>query len=110
MLGYKIIAIIEIKHLTLFLIFISLSSVLSKVCHPNNKNLPLGKFHVIHYHIDTGLHQDFHHIHIYNKYSKNVRISAIFDKGMILPYKASPIDRGPQIFEKLLNERIIPYE
>ena len=68
MLGYKIIAIIEIKHLTLFLIFISLSSVLSKVCHPNNKNLPLGKFHVIHYHIDTGLHQDFHHIHIYNKY------------------------------------------
>ena len=57
MLGYKIIAIIEIKHLTLFLIFISLSSVLSKVCHPNNKNLPLGKFHVIHYHIDTGLHQ-----------------------------------------------------
>ena len=49
-------------------------------------------------------------IHIYNKYSKNVRISAIFDKGMILPYKASPIDRGPQIFEKLLNERIIPYE
>lgn len=49
-------------------------------------------------------------IHIYNKYSKNVRISAIFDKRMILPYKASPIDEGPQVFEKLLNERIIPYE
>ena len=49
-------------------------------------------------------------IHIYNKYSKNVRISAIFDKRMILPYKASPIDKGPQIFEELLNERIIPYE
>ena len=49
-------------------------------------------------------------IHIYAKYSKNVRVTAIFDKRMILPYKASPIDCGPEIFEKLLNERIIPYE
>lgn len=47
-------------------------------------------------------------IHIYNKYNKNVRVTAIFDKDMILPYKSSPIDEGPQVFEKLLNERIIP--
>ena len=45
---------------------------------------------------------------LYNKYNKNVRVTAIFDKDMILPYKSSPIDEGPQVFEKLLNERIIP--
>lgn len=49
-------------------------------------------------------------IHIHQKYSKNVRISAIFDKNMILPYKASPIDQGPEIFERLLKERIVPIE
>lgn len=49
-------------------------------------------------------------IHLYNKYGKNVRISAIFDKHMLLPYKASPIDKGPEIFEQLLKERIVPYE
>lgn len=49
-------------------------------------------------------------IHIYKKYSNKVRITAIFDKRMILPYKSSPIDQGPRIFEQLLQERIIPYE
>ena len=48
-------------------------------------------------------------IHIYSKYNKNVRVTAIFDKNMILPYKSSPIDEGKEKFEKLLNERIIPY-
>lgn len=47
-------------------------------------------------------------IHINKRYGTKVRISAIFDKNMILPYKDAPIDQGAQIFEKLLNERIIP--
>lgn len=47
-------------------------------------------------------------IHINKRYGAKVRISAIFDKNMILPYKDAPIDQGAQIFEKLLNERIIP--
>ena len=47
-------------------------------------------------------------IHINKRYGTKVRISAIFDKNMILPYKDAPIDHGAQIFEKLLNERIIP--
>lgn len=47
-------------------------------------------------------------IHIYNKYSNMVRITTIFDKSMILGYKNSPIDEGPQVFEKLLKERITP--
>lgn len=47
-------------------------------------------------------------IHFYNKYNNSIKITAIFDKTMILPYKASPIDKGPKIFETLINERIIP--
>lgn len=49
-------------------------------------------------------------IHFYNKYSKFMRITAIFDKTMILPYKASPIDISKEVFEKLLQERITPYK
>lgn len=49
-------------------------------------------------------------IHLYNKYSKNIRVTAIFDKHMLLPYKASPIDKGKEIFETLLRERIVPHE
>jgi hypothetical protein len=49
-------------------------------------------------------------IHINDKYGQSIKISAIFDKEMILPHKASPIDAGPQIFEKLLKERIVPKE
>lgn len=48
-------------------------------------------------------------IHFYDKYSKNIKVTAIFDKNMILPYKASPVDLGPEKFEQLLKERIIPY-
>lgn len=48
-------------------------------------------------------------IHFNQKYSNIMRISAIFDKNMITDYKDSPIDKGKDIFEKLLNERIIPY-
>lgn len=47
-------------------------------------------------------------IHLYERYNNIVKITAIFDKNMILPYKASPTDCGMQVFEKLLLERIIP--
>lgn len=47
-------------------------------------------------------------IHFYNKYNNSIRISAIFDKRMILPYKASPIDISKEVFEQLMNERIVP--
>ena len=46
--------------------------------------------------------------HIYKKYNNMVRITAVFDKHMITPYKASPIDEGPEVFKKLLRERIVP--
>lgn len=48
-------------------------------------------------------------IHFYKKYNNYVKITAIFDKNMITGYKSSPIDEGQQKFEKLLQERIIPY-
>ena len=47
-------------------------------------------------------------IGINKKYGNEVRITAIFDKNMINPYKAGPIDQGVEIFEKLLKERIVP--
>lgn len=47
-------------------------------------------------------------IHIYNKYSNTLKITAVFDKNMITNYKDSPVDCGKDIFEKLLDERIIP--
>lgn len=47
-------------------------------------------------------------IHFHDKYNNSIRVTAIFDKAMITPYKASPSDCGPQVFEKLLSERIIP--
>lgn len=43
------------------------------------------------------------------EYGRKVRISAIFDKKMITPYKASPTDCGREIFEQLLNERIVNF-
>lgn len=49
-------------------------------------------------------------IHLYKKYNSSIKVTAIFDKRMISPYKASPIDAGPEVFEKLLRERIVPYE
>ena len=47
-------------------------------------------------------------ININEKYGNSIRITAIFDKEMILPYKASPIDQGSEIFERLLKNRIVP--
>lgn len=47
-------------------------------------------------------------IYLYNKYGKVIKVSAIFDKKMLLNYKASPIDQGPELFEKLLKERMTP--
>jgi hypothetical protein len=49
-------------------------------------------------------------IHLNTKYGARLKVTAIFDKEMILPHKASPIDAGPQVFEKLLKERIVPKE
>lgn len=47
-------------------------------------------------------------IHLYNRYNNTIKISAIFDKDLILPQKASPIDVSKEVFEELLNKRIIP--
>ena len=44
---------------------------------------------------------------IHKKYSPKCQISFMFDKTGILEYKNSPIDQGPDIFMKLLKERII---
>lgn len=33
-------------------------------------------------------------------------ISVIADRDFLLPYKESPIDKGKDVFEKLLTERI----
>ena len=47
-------------------------------------------------------------INLYRKYGHQIKISAIFDKEMITPYKASPSDQGKEIFEYLLKHRIEP--
>ena len=44
---------------------------------------------------------------IHNKYGAYVQISYLFDKGKILDYKDSPIDKGPEIFMQLFKERIM---
>lgn len=49
-------------------------------------------------------------VHLNHKYGNKFRVTAIFDKHKLLPYKASPIDAGPRIFEQLLKERIVPKE
>lgn len=41
------------------------------------------------------------------KYNRYYNFSFIFDKDNLLDYKDSPIDRGKEIFEKLLNKRVI---
>ncbi len=46
-------------------------------------------------------------LHLYNKYKTTLKVTIIFDKDMITPYKASPVDCGPLIFEQLLNKRLI---
>jgi hypothetical protein len=47
-------------------------------------------------------------IGFHNKYKNRVKITCIFDKGMLTDYKDSPIDQGKSIFEELLNNRFIP--
>lgn len=44
---------------------------------------------------------------LHKKYSQFVLISFMFDKDDVLPYKASPIDCGPEIFMKLYKERVM---
>lgn len=46
-------------------------------------------------------------LYLNSKYKNVINVSIVFDKHMITPYKASPIDKGPEIFERLLNERLI---
>lgn len=49
-------------------------------------------------------------IHLYGKYNNSIKVTAIFDKTMLTPYKASPIDCGPSLFETLMKQRIVPKE
>ena len=44
---------------------------------------------------------------LHKRYSQFVLISFMFDKEDLLPYKASPIDCGPDIFMKMFKERVI---
>lgn len=44
---------------------------------------------------------------INDRYSKKVNISFMFDKGNLLDYKDSPIDKGRDIFLQLFKERIV---
>ena len=46
---------------------------------------------------------------IQKKYGNFVKISYIFDKNMLTPYKASPSDCGKEIFMKLFKERVLLY-
>ena len=44
---------------------------------------------------------------LHQKYGAYVQISYMFDKENLLGYKESPIDRGPEIFMKMFNERVV---
>ena len=44
---------------------------------------------------------------IHSKYGAYTQISYLFDKGKVLDYKDSPIDKGPDIFMQLFKERIM---
>lgn len=46
---------------------------------------------------------------IHYKYGKYVRISYLFDKEMITPYKSSPTDKGSEIFFDLYRNRVNLY-
>lgn len=41
-----------------------------------------------------------------DKYKNFIKISIVFDKDMRTEYKDSPIDRGPELFQQLYNERL----
>lgn len=45
-------------------------------------------------------------LNINKKYGHRLRITSIFDKEKITPYKSSPIDQGSEVFEYLLENRI----
>ena len=45
------------------------------------------------------------HIHVYNMLNNYMEVSIILDWQGILPMKASPIDEGKEVFEKLLKEQ-----
>lgn len=47
-------------------------------------------------------------INIKKKFGYKTKITVIFDKDMITPYKSSPTDNGKEIFSKLLKERFEP--
>ena len=44
---------------------------------------------------------------LHKKYGATIKISFIFDNKDLLPYKASPIDCGKEIFLELFKNRII---
>jgi len=44
---------------------------------------------------------------IHKKYYSKVQISFIFDKENLLPYKASPLDEGAEVFIELFKRRIL---
>ena len=46
-------------------------------------------------------------LYLHHKYKNIIKVTIIFDKHMITPYKASPIDIGPEAFEQLLKERLV---
>lgn len=46
---------------------------------------------------------------IHKRFGRYVKVSYIFDKEQRLEYKASPIDRGPDLFLELYSERINLY-
>lgn len=47
-------------------------------------------------------------IKLNQKYGNTIKITTIFDKDMLTPYKSSPTDQGVEIFEKLLANRFVP--
>ena len=44
---------------------------------------------------------------LHTKYGLYVQISYMFDKEDLLGYKESPIDRGPDVFMQMFNERVV---
>ena len=44
---------------------------------------------------------------LHKKYGNYVQISYLFDKKNLLGYKESPIDRGPEVFIQMFNERVV---
>ena len=47
-------------------------------------------------------------INVRKKFGYKTKVTVMFDKDMITPYKSSPTDNGKEIFSKLLKERFEP--